>query len=156
MKRSSILSLIILIGFAACKKKTVKPAQDTSTNGLITHITWHSTHFQHSFYNETDGRIYKTGDSVGVAFNFKNGQVQITDLNNNVKSGTYSISQSNTGGQLLNITFNNQTETYSIDTLTENLFYFSQQKLNVTYTNNGTQYPAAKEVTTVNLHCDCN
>jgi hypothetical protein len=156
MKKWAILLLFIFAGLVGCKKKAVKPAQDTSPNGLITRITWHTTHFQHSYYNETDGRIYKTTDSVGVAFNFKNGQVQITDLNNNVKSGTYSITESNTGGQLLNLTFNNQTETYGIDSLTENLFYFSQQKLNVTYTNNGTQYPAAKEITTVNLHCDCN
>lgn len=156
MKKWAILSLIIFGGLVGCKKKTVKPAQDMSPNGLITHITWHSTHFQHSFYNETNGRIYKTGDSVGVAFDFKNGQVQLTGLDNNIKSGTYSITQSNTGDQLLNLTFNNHTETYNIDTLTENLFYFSQQKLNVTYINNGTQYPAAKEITTVNLHCDCN
>ena len=156
MKKLALISLILLTALVACKKKSVKPKQDNpAPKELITRINWHTIHIQHYFYDQDNNRVYKTPDSAGVAYKFQNDQIQITNLDNTIKQGTYSITKSNAGGQLLNLTFNNHTDTFNIDTLTESLLYFHGEKANAVYIDNGVQHNAAKEVTSVYLHCDC-
>lgn len=92
----------------------------------------------------------KTNDSVGVLYNFKNGTVQVTNLDNTVVTGNYTLANNN-----LAITINNHTDNFQVDTLNENLLFLKEQIQNAPYTNNGTTYTSAKEVFDLQLKCAC-
>lgn len=154
MRKLLLLMLIASIGTVACQKdeKTASPRLDKPLAEGILGI-WITTSETHDYYNANNEKVYSRTVEPGWNYKVKE-DFRITDPLGKLKlSSAYTISSSG-GKNYFNFTSSGSAETYEIASLQQETMVWTQEKLNVTYNDNG-EKTAAKVVTTLNFRCPC-
>ncbi|MBC7746330.1 MAG: hypothetical protein H7096_14655 [Flavobacterium sp.] len=152
MKRFILLLMIGTVAVSACKKenkisRTNKPISEAVLG------TWYTTLEIHDYYNANNEKVFSS--TVEPGWKYTIGELfRIYDLQGQKKlQTTYSLNNLN-GKDFFNYTQNSVPQGFEITSLEEETMRWTQEKLNVTYNDNGEKI-AAREITTYEFHCPC-
>lgn len=152
MKKFILLLLITTVCAVSCKKeKKNSRASKPVEEGILG--DWFTTSETHEFYNAKNEKVFTST----VAPNWKYTISQNLSIHNpegqRLYKIPYTLNKSN-NKTYLNFTSNNVAEVYEITSLEETTMGWRQEKLNVSYNDNGVKM-AAKQVITMAFKCPC-
>lgn len=153
MKKLILLVLVAAIAVAACKKEKKSTARVDKPIGEAIIGLWITTSESHDYFNTAGDKIFTKTVEPGWEYSI-NDLFKITNPQGQRLVRTpFTVSNTN-GKNYFSYEANGITETFEINSIQQETMTWKQEKVNVTYEDNG-QKTAAKEVTTINFHCPC-
>lgn len=166
MKKAFIVSLIAISTIAACKKDKTKPNDSSySRENMHEYIQrlWHTTSETRTYYSQTNDQLYQENNNPGIVYNILDTTLRRTDLQGKTVWGKYMLSKSNNTDVITitprdsspNTALDSLVGTFEITSIDDSTMIWQEEKANQSYTQDGQQKTAAKEVHIIKFHCPC-
>lgn len=153
MNKVILLLLIVSATATSCRKedksstRTDKPIAE----GMIG--VWLTTSEIHDYYNSNNQKVYTKTVEPGWKYTFKDLLTVTNPQGQRQFQTAYSINSSN-GKNYVSFPNKGATETFEITSLEQETMSLYQEKMNVTYNDNG-EKTAAKVISRFNFNCPC-